>query len=441
MDWMRRKLWTGIWLALWAWPAVVCAQRVQFPTAPLPNSGGMVPVPSGAPPVGTTPLGTTPIPGTAPPPTLGAPALPPPPVGSPAVGSGATLGAPSWDPYASNPAAGLGSPAPSATSPFGANPAQPWRATPPAASPYGAQPATAWPYGSATPPPSGYYGQPGQPSALFPNGFSTSQPGQPPLRLLDDLRLRQTYVAGDGGLNIGMNDTDIGIDVQFPHFMGTEAPLVISPQFTLSLWDGPSGSLTQQLPANAYGALLETAWNSDPKKVAGANIAVSVGVFSDFNTFTSDSIRIQTMSYGWVRLTPQMQLKLGVNYIDRVDLKLLPAVGILWEPNPQMKFDIFFPKPKISRQFTPIGTTETWLYLAAEYGGGSWTIEYWSGGTDQIDINDIRVMIGVEWFAQSGMRGMFEAGWVTSRDVVYRYHPADDFSPSDTFMLRAGIAF
>ncbi|MFO0903946.1 MAG: hypothetical protein U0939_13155 [Pirellulales bacterium] len=428
MNWMRCGIWSGVCLAILAWPAVLCAQRVQFPTAPPPASGGMVPVPS-APPV----TGTTPLPGTAPPPAFGAPALPPPPTTAPAVNSGATLGAPAFDPYATSPPGGVPGMSPAA---------QPWKATTPPGTPYGAAPAgQPFPYGSATPPPNGYYGQPGQPSALFPNGFTGSQPGQPPLKLLDDLRLRQTWVAGDGGLNIGMNDTDIGIDVQFPHFFGSATPLVISPQFTLSLWDGPGGSLTQQLPPNAYGALLEGAWNSDQAAVAGANLAVSVGVFSDFNTFTSDSIRIQTMSYGWVRLTPQMMLKLGVNYIDRVDIKLLPAVGILWEPSPEIKFDIFFPKPKFSRKFSPIGTTETWLYLAAEYGGGSWTIEYWSGGTDQIDINDIRLMVGVEWFAQSGMRGMFEVGWVTSREVVYRYHPADDFSPDDTFMLRAGIAF
>ena len=281
----------------------------------------------------------------------------------------------------------------------------------------------------------------GQPDALFPNGLFGPQNQQAPLRLFDDLRIRETWTAGGDGLDLGMNDIETGIDIQFPHFFGTTTPLVISPQFVLSLWDGPKGSLTQQLPANVYGALLEASWNSNRTLVAGADLAVSVGVFSDFNTVTTESIRIQTMSYGWVRLTPQLMLKLGVNYIDRVDLKLLPAVGVLWEPNPETRFDIFFPRPKIARKLSPVGTAEIWLYVAGEYGNGSWTIESYNGSTDQVDINDIRLMVGFDWFTQNGMRGMFEVGWVTSRDVVYRNNPQDDFSPGDTYMLRAGLAF
>lgn len=332
-----------------------------------------------------------------------------------------------------------------------ANPAL--RTTPPpgtpAVSPYGAPPpgapGTAWPYGNATtPPPAGYPGYgptTGQPDALFPNGLFGPSSGPAPLRLLDDLRLRETWTAGGEGLDLGMNDIETGIDFQFPNFFGSTAPLVISPQFVLSLWDGPKGSLTQQLPPNAYGALVESSWNSDPALAWGANLAASVGVFSDFNTATTQSIRLQTMSYGWVRLTPQIMAKVGVNYIDRLDIKLLPAVGILWEPNPQTRFDIFFPKPKLARQISAVGTTEVWIYVAGEYGGGSWTIENYLGNADRIDINDIRLMVGVDWYNQSGTRGMFEVGWVTSREVVYLNLPSENFSSGDTFMLRAGVAF
>jgi len=91
--------------------------------------------------------------------------------------------------------------------------------------------------------------------------------------------------------------------------------------------------------------------------------------------------------------------------------------------------------PQVVRNIAIVGVA------GAEYGNGSWTIEHYSGSSDQVDINDIRVGIGIDWFAQSGSRGMFEAGWVTAPDVVYRNHPSESFSPKDTFFLRAGFAF
>ena len=486
-------------LALVACATLAHAQRVQFPSGPGANNSGLVPVPSfGSQPAGSTypgnpypgnptpytgtpypgtpytgtPYSGTPYPGTAAnggiatpstsivpglgtaggAPASGYPPVVPGAVAPPAAGYGATLGPPASDPYSSAPAAGAGGYGPGIFGPGAAGApgtgtgatTPPWRQ--PMTSPYGMAPppaagSSAWPYGGAGTTYPTYGAAPGQPDSLFPNGLFAPSTGPMPLRLLDDLRIRETWTAASDGLDIGMNDIELGIDFQFPEFLGTTQPLIISPQFALSLWDGPQGDPTRELPASVYGALVEAIWNSDPAYAWGASLSGSVGVFSDFNAITTNSLRLQTLSYAWVRLTPQLMLKAGVNYIDRVELSLLPAVGLLWEPNPQTRFDIFFPKPKLARQFTMVGTTEVWLYAAAEYGNGSWTVEHYSGSSEQVDINDIRVGIGIDWFAQSGSRGMFEAGWVTARDVVYRYHPGESFSPKDTFFLRAGFAF
>jgi hypothetical protein len=461
-------------MALVAYASLAHAQRVQFPSGPGANNSGLVPVPSFGSPPASNPYAAAPYSGTAAPggiatpptaivpgignagsmPAAGYPPTVPGPMAAPPAGYGATLGPPASDPYSSVPAAspatgfgGFGAggynPGTAPGAPAGAT-APPWRQ--PMGTPYGMAPppvagSTAWPYGGAGATYPAYGAAPGQPDSLFPNGLFAPSAGPAPLKLLDDLRIRETWTAASDGLDIGMNDIEVGIDFQFPEFLGTTQPLILSPQFALSLWDGPQGDPTRELPASVYGALVEAIWNSDPAYAWGASLSGSVGVFSDFNAVTTDSIRLQTLSYGWVRLTPQLMLKAGVNYIDRVELSLLPAVGLLWEPNPQTRFDIFFPKPKLARQFTMLGTTEVWLYAAAEYGNGSWTIEHYSGSSEQVDINDIRVGIGVDWFAQSGSRGMFEAGWVTARDVVYRYHPSESFSPKDTFYLRAGFAF
>ena len=119
----------------------------------------------------------------------------------------------------------------------------------------------------------------------------------------------------------------------------------------------------------------------------------------------------------------------------------LPAGGLLWTPTPQVRFDIFFPQPKLSAYLTTVGRYELWGYIAGEYGGGAWTIQRTSGVSDRVDINDIRVSGGFEWTGPRGLTGFIEGGFVFRRQVIYVVTPADSFNPGDTYMVRAGFSF
>lgn len=241
---------------------------------------------------------------------------------------------------------------------------------------------------------------------------------------------------------MNINDTEIATTVQFPNFLASGQPLQISPGFVIHLWDGPQPPSFADMPGSAYSAFVEGGYRTEAEKPFGIDITLSVGVYSDFNALTTESIRIQTYSFVWTRLTPRLMLKAGINYIDRVDLALLPIVGLLWEPTPQMKLDITFPRPKLAHALGTVGNTDYWIYIAGEYGGGSWTIERVPGGTsDQVDINDIRLALGLDFTFQNGMRGNFEVGWVTERRLEYRFDPGQDESLRDTYMLRLGLTF
>jgi hypothetical protein len=142
---------------------------------------------------------------------------------------------------------------------------------------------------------------------------------------------------------------------------------------------------------------------------------------------------------GIVTLTPTLQLALGVVYIDRVLIKLFPAGGLIWTPNPDARYEILFPNPKLAHRWTTLGNTDMWGYISGEYGGGSWTIER-INGNDQADYNDIRVNLGLEGYGFRGLHGFFEVGYVFERQIIYRYGP-DNYYPSDTVMLRAGLEY
>ncbi len=401
--------------------ALAQAPVIQFPTTP-------------SPPASSVPANTVPslnrAPGAISQPTLGA--------GSP-YGSFPTGQPVPFDPYSASGSSAYNfwgtTPPSNSAGVFAQPPTSPYAATSPLAPP----PASPYFGPGLAPPPSGT----GQPAVLFPDGMFTDPQWDlsQSMRFIQDLRLRETYVAGGkDDTDLGINDIEAAVTFTLPNFLTTGQPLFISPAFALHLWDGPA-NIDADLPPEAYSAYLDFQWASDPMLQLGAELGFRVGVYTDFDTLNSDSLRLQGLALGTARLTPAWMLKLGVIYLDRNDIKILPAGGLLWTPTPQVRFDFFFPQPKLSAYLTTVGRFEVWWYVAGEYGGGAWTIERADGTSDRIDINDIRISGGFEWTGPRGLTGFVEAGFVFKREVVYVVDPGDTFNPDDSWMVRAGIAF
>ena len=60
---------------------------------------------------------------------------------------------------------------------------------------------------------------------------------------------------------------------------------------------------------------------------------------------------------------------------------------------------------------------------------------------ERVDINDIRLIGGLEWTGLRDITGFFEVAYVFDREVIYVVAPLQSFKPDDTVMLRAGLAF
>ncbi len=304
--------------------------------------------------------------------------------------------------------------------------------TPPYAAP---PPSYGSPYGPPVP------ATPQQPNVMFPNGIGPQYDYANSLRLIQDVRLRHTYIWGDGKpYDLAINDTEVAVTFTWPNFLTTAQPLFISPAFALHLWDGPA-DIAADLPANAYSAYLDFQYQTNPQYQIGAELGARVGVYTDFDTLTTDSIRLQGLLLGVGRLTPTLTLKLGVIYLDRNDIKILPAGGLLWQPSPQVRWDIFFPQPKLAQYLSTVGAYEVWWYVAGEYGGGAWTIKRADDTTDRVDINDIRVSLGLEWTGPRGFMGFGEIGYVFERELYYVNNRQDNTDLNDSFMLRAGFSW
>jgi hypothetical protein len=271
-------------------------------------------------------------------------------------------------------------------------------------------------------------------------------------RLLQELSFEYTYLYGDhtDPEDLEINRAELSSTFAIPMFYNIDTPLLITPGFAANWLEGPIGDPAgmprgPDLPPRLYDAYLDFAWYPKLTQWLGAELGLRTGVWSDFDHVNSDSVRILGRGLASVSLTPQLDILFGAVYLDRVHVKILPAGGVYWRPTPEWDAYVVFPNPKVRKYMMNVGNTKLYWYAAGEYGGGSWTVKRAEGTpdelSDRIDINDIRVIGGLEWETQTLIRGHVEAGYVWDREVVFVSGMPSEFKPDDTIMVRGGIDF
>lgn len=341
-------------------------------------------------------------------------------------------------------------------SPYGTSPGGSSVSLGPGIQPYDpyAAPQQGWPAPGLAPAP----GMGGSPyAAPSPSPFAAPPPGMPASggtvgsmlasrRLFQDTGVRYTLLTGgDEGDTLQMHDVELSTTAFFPRFLFAPGPVRITPGFVFHFLDGPSGPLEADLPGQLYSAYVDGGWAPELSPTLGAEVNFRAGVYTDFDTVTMDSLRFMGTGLGVFRMSQNLWVKLGAAYIDRNRIKVLPAGGLLWQPNPRTRWDLFFPSPKLSTFWTTFGNSHFWWYLGGEYGGGAWTFSRLdapdAGASERFDYNDIRVMLGLEWTNLSRAYGFVEAGYVFARELVFVVVPSESADLANTFMIRGGIAF
>ncbi len=195
------------------------------------------------------------------------------------------------------------------------------------------------------------------------------------------------------------------------------------------------------LPPRVYDAYIDAAWHPRLTDWLHADLGLRTGVWTDFEEVTDDSVRILGRGLGVLAFSPQFDVIAGVWYLDRNEVKLLPAGGLHWRPSNLWDFYLVFPNPRIRRRSINVGSSQWWMYVAGEYGGGRWTVERQDGSGDDIDINDIRFIFGLEWETQTQAHGHVEIGYLFNREIIYADSTTPTLGLDDSFMIRAGVDF
>jgi hypothetical protein len=213
---------------------------------------------------------------------------------------------------------------------------------------------------------------------------------------------------------------------------------MISPSFNARLFNGPQGS---DVPAHVYEAYVDFMWLPLVVNRWRLLLAVTPGVFSDFNNSNSESFRINGKSLVIFDWSPgELQLVGGLLWLNRDNLPVLPVAGAIWTPREWLRLELIFPKPKLAARLNVGQGFEDWAYVMAEYGGNSWAVERAGGEHDLLSYSDYRIVSGFERRLNGGASYRLESGIVFGRQFTYR-SGVGSFDPTSEFIFRGGITF
>jgi hypothetical protein len=165
-------------------------------------------------------------------------------------------------------------------------------------------------------------------------------------------------------------------------------------------------------------------------------LALRVGFFSDFEGSAREGLRFPGHAVVFYQVSEARQWVLGVDYLDRDDIPLLPVFGASFRPHPKLWLEAIFPKPRIAVQIGP----HRWWYVAAEMGGGQWAIERVSRENDVVAYRDYRILLGVQQDQVEAYLAFLEIGFVFNRQLEYR-SGVGDYEPLNTAFLRTVLRY
>jgi hypothetical protein len=245
---------------------------------------------------------------------------------------------------------------------------------------------------------------------------------------------------GGGSRGLGESDLELKMVLALP-CPKPDSPLLITPGFAAHYMDGPAGV---EMPPRLYDAYCQFRWLHRFSPQWGVDLAISPNVFSDFQQSRSDAFRLTGYGAAAWTFNPTTQIIFGAGYFNRLDVKVLPIGGIIWTPNEDTSYELLFPRPRLARRVYCCGASgkevQDWVYLAGEFGGGTWAIARSDGTSDLVDLKDYRILLGAERKVIRGLSAHFELGYVFGRKIQYLSR-APEFDPSDTVMLRGGVTY
>lgn len=208
--------------------------------------------------------------------------------------------------------------------------------------------------------------------------------------------------------------------------------------------DGP-GRTGSDLPPRLFDIFWNTRFKAETDYGFGIDANFKMGLFTDFEDSVREGWRFpgRVLAYSdfWT-VEKTGRIVAGFEYLDLEQTEILPAGGIIFEPNPDTHIDLYFPRPQIRFRTDHDEDKEQWLYFRGEYHGSAWAIERTAGNADLVSLTEYRATVGLETIPsdKEESSSFFEVGFLFNRDLEYR-SGVGNFQPNDTVVIRLGSRY
>jgi hypothetical protein len=200
--------------------------------------------------------------------------------------------------------------------------------------------------------------------------------------------------------------------------------------FNMHLLSGPE---VIALPPRLYDFVLGYQKRERLSQSLSYDVSASVGVYSDFEDSARDGVRYPAHAVGIYHASDSLDYVLGVDYLSRDDIKILPVFGFSWHSSeiPNLRLDLVFPRPRIDVALND----HSRVYWTARLGGGTWDIEMPGEANDVFTYRDYQVLMGIERFESKNAFNAWEFGFVFGRHIQLRNSLAEA-NFDESFVLR-----
>ena len=260
-----------------------------------------------------------------------------------------------------------------------------------------------------------------------------------PLRRFKKQAIQKVAIAGGGLLATGSGDlsssflqTSVGFGIPLGDF---ENILGVTPSFRVDWIDS---QIPIDVPSTLYATGVQFFWRKPISDRWRFMAIAGPSIRSDFST-SDEAFRIFGLALlTWQYIPDELSLSFGAVYLDRADIPLLPAVGLSWTPNREVKLDLRFPESRLSYRVAKNGArSEFWAYLAGGLGGNTWAVTRRSGRSDELSLRDFRLKLGLQRIIDGGGGCFLEIGYAFARRLEYE-RTDTEVSLSDAVVLQAG---
>jgi len=211
-------------------------------------------------------------------------------------------------------------------------------------------------------------------------------------------------------------------------------PVMVTPGVGLHLWSGPQ---QLDLPPRVYDLYLDFSWRFLERDWWGIAGGLTPGFYGDFNRLDGKAFQLTGWLLGDWMLSERWSAVAGIAYVRQLQSNLLPVGGLIWRPNPELRFDLVIPRPRAAWLIAADETGETWGFVSGAFAGGAWAVE--SGGENfLVQYSDLRLAIGCECTGP-GTIWTVEAGLAFSRDISVDHNSVRN--PDSTLFFQAGVQF